>query len=321
VTESFRAAATKLAVDAQTCRVIAALREAHVEPILLKGPSIEHWLYRDGVDRPYSDTDLLVSERSLSEVQRVLAALGYSQRLLLPGTSPPPATDWIRGEGGSEVDLHTRMWGWGDSGTVWEALQSHCQSMRVATIEVRVLDDVARAVHVVTHALQPSLFEHWTEKKNADLQRALDQVPDDVWEQAAELAVRAGAADAFAVGLHLRPHGRELCARLGIVVPAELNSDITFALAETSGTGALVLEQFVRTRGVRARAAILRGRLLPPLAWAHFVVAQTGAEPRGRMSTYTRYWLHLARKTPGALRTWRSSHYSPDHARRSFRAQ
>jgi hypothetical protein len=320
VTESFVAAATKLAVDAQTCRVITALRAAHVEPILLKGPSIEHWLYRDGADRPYHDTDLLVDDRRLPEVGRVLATLGYSERPRLPGKLPA-STEWVRRGGGDEVDLHTRMWGWGDSGTVWEALQSHCQSMRVATIEVRVLDDVARAVHVVTHALQPSLFEHWTEKKNADLQRALDQVPDDVWEQAAELAVRAGAADAFAVGLHLKPHGRELCARLGLTVPAELNSDITFALAGTSGTGALVLEQFVRARGVRARAAILRGRLLPPLAWAHFVVAQKGAEPRGRMSTYTRYWLHLARKTPGALRAWRQSHNSPDHARRSFRAQ
>lgn len=310
MTESFVAAATKLAVDAQTCRVITALRAAHVEPILLKGPSIEHWLYRDGADRPYHDTDLLVSDRRLPEVRRVLATLGYYERPHLPGILLA-STEWVRREEGTEVDLHTRMWGWGDSGTVWEALQSHCQSMRVATIEVRVLDDVARAVLVVTHALQPSLFEHWTEKKNADLQRALDQVPDEVWARAAELAGRAGAADAFAVGLHLMPSGRELCARLGLAVPTELNSEIRFALAGTSDTGAPVVEQFVQTRGVKGRAAILRGRLLPPPGWANFIVTQTGAEPCGRMSTYPRYWLYLARKTPGALRAWRAFRNPP----------
>jgi len=319
VTESFVAAATKLAVDAQTCRVITALRAAHVEPILLKGPSIEHWLYRDGADRPYHDTDLLVDDRRLPEVGRVLATLGYSERPRPPGKLPA-STEWVRRGGGDEVDLHTRMWGWGESRTVWEALQSHCQSMRVATIDVRVMDDVAKAVHVVTHALQPSP-EHGREKTYTDLQRALDQLPDEAWAQAAELAVRAGAADTFVVGLHLKPSGQELCARLGLTVPTELNSEIRFALAGTSGTGVQGLEQFVRARGFRARAALLRGRLLPPPGWANFIVTQKGAEPRGRMSTYTRYWLHLARKTPGALRAWRPSHNSPDHARRSFRAQ
>lgn len=307
MTESFLAAANKLAVDAQTCRAVTALQSAHIEPILLKGPSIEYWLYRDGGDRPYSDTDLLVDDRTLPAVRQVLAALGYSERPVLPGTSPP-ATDWGRGEGGIELDLHTRMWGWGESLTVWEALQPHCQSMRIAAIDVRVLDDVAKAVHVVTHALQPSLFEHWTEKKHTDLQRALDQVSDEVWAQAAGLAVRAGAADAFAVGLHLKPAGRELCRRLGVAMPTNLDSDIRFALAETSNTGGPVLEQLVRTPGgSRSRAVILRTRLLPPLAWARFVVMQTGTAPRGRVSTYARYWMHLARKTPGALRAFRNS--------------
>jgi hypothetical protein len=309
MTEPFIAAATKLAVDAQTCRVITALRAAHVEPILLKGPSTESWLYKGGADRRYSDTDLLVSEASLPDARRVLAALGYSQRVIPLGATPH-ATDWIRDEGGSLVDLHTRIWGWGDSHTVWGVLQEHCQSMQVATINVRVLDDVAKAVHVVTHALQPSPFEHWTVKKHADLHRALDQIPDEVWTRAAKFAVPAGAAGAFAAGLQLHPSGRELCARLAVAVPAELSAETRFAIDNTSDTGVLTFDQFVRTRGFRARVVFLRRRLLPPLAWAHFVVSQTGGEQGGRLSIYIRYWLHLVRKVPGAISAWRPSHDS-----------
>ena len=300
------AAATQtLAVDAQTARVVRALRAAGVEPILLKGPSIASWLYRDGEPRPYSDTDLLVDERRVARAQLVLTGLGYAPRPELPG-SRHPATDWCSSEGAALVDLHHRIWGWGEGRTVWAELQPHCRTMRVGGVPVRALDNVANAVHVATHALQPTLFAHWARKGQVDLQRALAQVSDDVWARAAELAARAGAADAFATSLHTHAAGRALCARLGIDLPASPAPEVASALAGTAHSGAAALAELLGSPSHAERAGMLRHRLLPPLAYARSVLPPR-AGPRGPVTTYLRYWFRLARKSPAAARAWRAS--------------
>ncbi len=298
MSEAFGAAAASLAIDAQTARVVTALRAAGVDPILLKGPAVAAWLYRDGRLRPYGDTDLLVAAAEQPEAARVLSALGYVENPTLR-TFPTPATAWLHATSSLELDLHTRLWSWGDSDQVWRVLQAHTQPLRVAGVEVRVLDDAAKAVHVVTHALQ-HMYEG--EKWNEDLDRALVLVDDGTWAAAARLAGEVGAAEAFAVGLHAHPGGAALCERLGIAAPRDLELQYRYSLAGTRYVGVQHLDAFVEARGLRARAAVLRDRVLPPLAYARSKVG--GAAGRDRVWTYVRYWVWIAGKAPATLRAW-----------------
>ncbi len=297
-------AARTLVVDGQTRRVVDELRSGGVEPILLKGPSLAAWLYSDRTQRSYNDTDLLIAPSDEALASGLLESMGYTRRLSLPSLRMH-ATTWNSPRSGPELDLHTTIWGWGGGEDVWRVLQGHTRTMRVANLDdVRVMDEPAMAVHVVTHALQNSYL---IERANIDLERALDQVPDSVWADATSLAAEAGAAEAFAVGLQAREEGRALSVRLGIQVPDRPSPEIAFAAAGTRYTGGPVLESLRTARGVSARIRILRDRLAPPHAWVEHALEFHGMEIRGRVSNYARYWGNLIRKTPGAFRAWRAA--------------
>lgn len=61
-------------------RLHAALREAGVRPVFLKGPLLQEWLYADAGTRPFSDLDVAVSPRDAAAARRVLAGLGWRNR-------------------------------------------------------------------------------------------------------------------------------------------------------------------------------------------------------------------------------------------------
>jgi hypothetical protein len=109
-------AACALYVDRVTGEVVAALNDAGIAAILLKGPSIARWLYPAG-GRMYRDTDLLVPPSQFLDAASVLRSLGFTEQLedfhpsertqaveylftRAPGPGPRP---------GGGVDLHRNI--------------------------------------------------------------------------------------------------------------------------------------------------------------------------------------------------------------------
>src|SRR5947209_14507654 len=75
-----------MAADRVTLELFDAFEAARVQALLLKGPSIAHWLYENPNDRTYGDTDLLVAPEHELEAEAVLAALGFAPD---PGVGEP----------------------------------------------------------------------------------------------------------------------------------------------------------------------------------------------------------------------------------------
>ena len=63
-------------VDWCTARVVRALRDRGVRPLLLKGPAVATWLYAENPRvRAYTDVDLLVAPTDRETAEAVLAEL------------------------------------------------------------------------------------------------------------------------------------------------------------------------------------------------------------------------------------------------------
>ena len=71
--------ARMLVLDAAAVEVTNKLRDARVESVLLKGPSVARWVYAEDEFRPYSDLDLLVAPGDLRRSLRVLSGLGFER--------------------------------------------------------------------------------------------------------------------------------------------------------------------------------------------------------------------------------------------------
>jgi hypothetical protein len=90
-------------------RALAALGEAGVEPIVLKGPALASTLYPTRDLRPFGDLDLLVRPPELARADQALRALGY-----LPGTNKPTEVDdfhrvYARAGRDGVMELHTDL--------------------------------------------------------------------------------------------------------------------------------------------------------------------------------------------------------------------
>jgi hypothetical protein len=292
-------AARTLVVDNVTARVVHDLRQVGVEPILLKGPSFAHWLYADDGSRGYGDTDLLIGAGELAAAQTVLDTLGFRPCPSARGM-PVPSTAWRSPADGTEVDLHTNIWGWRDVDPL--RLRAHTCRLPVASVEVLVLDEAARAVHVATHALQNSFRN---EQANQDLARALQLLSDEAWLEASRLARSMGAMEAFTVGLRSQAVGEDLAHRLRLNLSTHLPSEIVMAAEGSLSTGALSLELLVHPAGTQRRLGFLRDRAFPGRDYARDV---TGSDPDSAfILAYIRYWRRLASKLPGAVRAWRAA--------------
>lgn len=63
----------------ELCRVLAALADAGVRPLVIKGGHLAHVLYSSPALRPRADTDLLIDPRDESRTEAALAAIGYTR--------------------------------------------------------------------------------------------------------------------------------------------------------------------------------------------------------------------------------------------------
>ncbi len=304
VTSSDRAfgAIRTLATDHVTAEVVDALRRERVRAIVLKGPSLTNWLYDDGF-RPYLDSDLLVDPLKIPVAEQVLSRLGFHHpaREDIPHDRPWHAHFWIREEWKpATIDLHRTLIGAAvPPEELWLRLSQETEQMRLAGLNVEILNVRARALHVALHAASDGIRHG---RPLDDLSRALERAPEEVWKQAAELAKALDALPAFSTGLRLLPAGKALAARLEL--PTYRSVELALR-ASAMPPLSLGFEWLARTPGLRQKAAFIARKLVPPpsfmRAWSPRA-AHGGPLALGVAYLYRPIWLAL-HVAPG-LRAW-----------------
>ena len=299
------AVARSLLADATTCEVTIAFRHANIRSILLKGPTIATWLYEHVSMRPYVDSDLMIAVGDLANAEEALAALGFEHEPIsastrfddIPHGLPWHAHNWVRRRDGAGLDLHRTLIGAAAGPEeVWRVLSAQTEGMHIGDLEVEVLPEPARAVHVALHAAQDGGLR----KPLQDLERAIDRLPIEGWEQAARLAERLDATPAFAAGLRLLPAGERLASRLGLPTEAPLSVRLRASGAPHS---ALSLEWFTRIHGIRSKALYIFQKAFPTKAYLR---AWSPTAERGLAAAYVHRVLWLISATGSALRwCWR----------------
>jgi hypothetical protein len=245
-------AARTLALDLATGEVVAGLNAAGIGCMLLKGPAMVRHLYQDapGV-RNYGDIDLLVAPGHFDAARRVLASLGFADRLA--GIRPSEA-DRLHGrpyhrDGAAYVvvDLHRGFHNVADRAAWWEALTGHREVLVIEGQPVAIPDRVGCALIACLHASQATSLG----KPSEDLRRAVRLFDDDVWRQAAGLARQVGAEGAAVAALCRESAGAALAARLGLTATDAIAW--LMATSQRHGTGSLGLVLAPGSRAARAR--------------------------------------------------------------------
>jgi hypothetical protein len=295
------AAVMGLAIDRASAEAVAALADAGVPSVLLKGPSFDALLYDRGEPRAYGDIDLLVPAADTERAGGVLTALGYRLRSERePETVVEHATVWVRAADGMTVDLHRTLNGVPATAVdPWEVLAADTEQMQVGGSSIQVLSEPGRALHVAIHAALPGETKR---KPLIDLARALERLPAETWEAAARLADRLHAREPFATGLGRLPQGARLVERLGLAPERSVNAAL---LAEAAPYSAWTVDRLSNAPGFRAKLRIALPRLFPKPEFMRvwYPVARRG--PAGLALAYLRRLGWLVVTTPRAVLAWR----------------
>lgn len=292
-------------LDAAAVEALGALAAQGIHPVLLKGAALARALYRDGEVRSYFDVDLLVDPADLDRLGPVLAGLGYTNMNELQGISEIGdalhAQVWSRtveGFGNQTLDVHWRLDGTHAPPEVaWRALTRDRVPIDLGGQRLSTLALPGLALHLALHAAQHGPDDL---KAMGDLNRGLERWPEDVWRQAAALAVELEALSVFAAGLGLTPPGQVMARRLG--VPGA--PDLTWSISNRPGRprGTFHLEAFTEASGVGERLALLHRALFPPRNW---IVWEHPAAERGWPWLVAGYARHILSAPAWALRAWR----------------
>jgi hypothetical protein len=299
-------------VDRATAALFRALVPAGVDALLLKGPALEQALYRAGERRSYVDVDVLVAPTDRAKARRTLSELGYFDAHEPLGIDDVGrvvhAETWLGGPAadyqGTLIELHLWLAGaTADPQEVWDALSAGRESVDVDGVRVPCPGRPGLAMGLALHAAQhgPTYA-----KGLAELVLGLERWPPDVWEAAAELAVRTGAVQAFAAGLRLVPEGADEARALGL--PGTERADWEIRNAQARPRGTFHLRAFTEAERVNTRLAVLRRSLFPKRAW---IVRQYRWARRGGWRVPVAYAMHVARAPLWALRAWRFTRRPP----------
>lgn len=297
------AAASRLGVDHAASAAIRALDLAGISSIVLKGASIARWLYAPEDARSYVDCDLLVAPHNFDSAVNTLTVIGFEPELDesgMPAWWREHALATFHSARGAMVDLHRSLPGVEvDDERLWATLSASTEPIPLAGITATALSEPGRLMHAALHAAQ-----HGGTPRDLDvLSRAIDQVGEDVWRAAAELASSLLATAAFAQGLIMLPSGAELAGRLELDPVAAIDVQLRAARA----VEALTLSRLIRTPGLRARLSVVRHKLFPP---ATFMRKWSPLARRGLLGLAIAYLYRPAwimRRAPRALRAWREA--------------
>jgi hypothetical protein len=310
-----RSARLRASVDAVTAEVVRALQADGVRALLLKGPVLVALLYGDDSTRSYLDADLLVAPPDHARAARCLTRLGFEEALAgsdVPGSDVAGDT-WRRPGGEPAVDLHSTLPGVGATpARLWDALSEATDVLPVGGVTVEVPRVPGRALIVALHAAHHgAAVDHPLE----DLARALERLDAAAWAEAAQLARRVDAADAFAAGLTLHPAGRAIAERLGLPSRPPLELALRRGHAPP---GAVTLAVLASTEGVLARLRVVARKVVPTRRFMRFWYPRA-AGGSGWLAVgylWRPVWLVLrARPAVAALRRARNSDASSPTSR------
>jgi hypothetical protein len=253
--------ARALKIDLVTAKAVEALTDARIRSIVLKGPSIARWLYRDGAPRPYGDSDVLVHPDKLAPAGEVLCSLGFELTLddwLAPHVDAHHQV-WQRRKDRAVVELHWRLCGIRLAARkAWYPLTEAAETASLAGAEVEFLSPAARALHLALHAAQHAAAK---EQCLEDLRRGLRLLDDETWHRADELARRIDAVDAFGGGLRAVPLGVTRASGLGL--PRSPRSTAVEMLNADAPLRSVALERVVAERGWRGTPRALLREAFP----------------------------------------------------------
>jgi hypothetical protein len=296
------AAVRTLGVDAAAAEAVQALQRAGCPSILLKGATFQRELHGGGSLRPYVDVDLLVSPRDVDVAGAALAGIGFELAIdhrEHPTVEEPHAQEWQR-QPADKVDLHWRVPGVeAPAADAWALLEARAVPFPIGGASARGLDRPGIALLVALHAAHHG---RTIGKPLDDLARALDRFDVEVWRDAALLARRLAATEAFVAGLGLSTAGAALARELRL--PPEISARRAL-MASDPPPGSLGLLRMVDARGGRVRMA--RATLLPG---AEFMRVNYPLARRGRGGLVLAHCSRLlarARALPAALRAVRAS--------------
>jgi hypothetical protein len=296
-------AARNLLIDQSTADIGARLEEAGIDCILVKGPVIAEWLYRDDV-RLYGDSDLIVRESDWRGAVAILTELGYREA---PGTLEHPrmtdtaARSFVRGL--AYVDLHRTIEGLdAPPGVVWEALRAGAESQEVGGREMVVPGRAARLMHLALHAAH-----HGGEAKSCeDLRRGVLAEDEEAWREAAALAARLGGSAAFGSGLRNVPESAALARRLGVADAGSVLFDLRAARVPTAEG----LHELLSPGHTAAeRLSIIRAELFPQPSFMRWWTPLARRGSAGLVASYPMRWGWLALRVPGGLVTLRRAQH------------
>jgi len=273
-----------LALDAALAEAVPALRAAGIEPLLLKGPAIAHWLHDDPNERAYGDVDLLVPVAAISRARDTLLALGYDEPFADSRSEEQAqhAATFVRGP--VAVDLHWEL-DLMPHPDAYRLLGRGAAPLQVAGVEVLAPPPAALVVIVALHAAQHG---HTATPATADLRRAIARVDIETWRDAARLAREAGVISALRAGLGTVDGGDRLAAML------ELPDQVPVGLRMRSESlrGVNRIEALLAATGWRRRLGLLMSTLFPSPAFMRYVDPRAR---RGRLALLTAYAMRLPR--------------------------
>ena len=293
--------AWNLLVAASTTEVVAALTDAGVPSIALKGPILKERLFPEGDDHASADIDILVGPAHWPAAESVLGRLGYEPLLLdiIPGDRPNHARPHVRLSGGPSVDLHRTLLGAEASASVvWSVLDQETETVQLGNSTVRVLGPPGQLLHMALHAAQNGGDDARTLRY---LARCIEIGNEQRAVEALWIAQAIEATDAFALGLSLVPSGEALNGALGITPSGSV---LTALKAASAPNSAHAIEWLVTRISFRDRARFVLHKIFPPAAYMES--SYPSAHSRGGLLVaYPARWLWLARQLTPSLLAWR----------------
>lgn len=287
--------------DVKGADVRQSFASAGIPCVLLKGRAFAQLLYADGTSRPYGDCDLLIPQGHRDRAASVLVSLGF---ILREGAAH--AVAWHRELDGMWVDVHhTLPHLAAGSASVWATLSARAVSISIGGAPTRVLDPASSALlaalHVVNHGPDSG-------RPVLDLERAVDQLGDDCWRDAAELARQFGSAAELGTGLRLVRGGSRIADRLDLAWAPSARAVLNWREAPA---GAYIWESLVEARNFRARLELLVDFFTPPpeLLRRRSRLARRGR--RGLVCAYLLRPFQLFAKAALSFGPWRRSRRAP----------
>jgi hypothetical protein len=291
------AAGVNIAGELATARLVALLREAGVDTIVLKGPLTTRWLRPEATARYSNDVDLLARPHKATHAAAALQGAGYE---LLPSEAGDEkhASTWIR-DGSFSVDLHRTLVGVRvPDEKAWSVLSSSVDAIDVAGVPCAVLGRAASALSIALHAAQHGPHDS---RVLDDLALALERLDSSGWREAARLAHGLNATHAFATGLRLREEGQKVAAALEL--PETTTTETALRSAGAPPT-ALGFERLAQAGSTRRRASMVIRELVPSPAFMRTWHPLAAKGPAGLLVAYMMrpFWL-LRWALPG-LSAW-----------------